>query len=272
MIWNCGTCGAEIEKGSKFCPNCGTKIDWETSQTEQTFTCGNCGGEFIGIVDYCPHCGSQINWNEKNKLLSFWQKLILIISAAIAGVSLIVSAGYGLNIVSIISSIALIFPVILLLASDSSSQVKISKTNVKKAIIVSCTLTLLSVLLLNSPLIYGDFSFMQNSNQDSVEKTKDESVFAIYKATDKVGSTITITLNNDETAIIKKDGTTYYCSWYRKVTLNNCIEVDISGDYLSIAFDEENAKVGAVYIKDGWLYRNFVSAEAKNPKLRLKIN
>lgn len=66
MIWNCGNCGAEIDEGTQFCPKCGTKINWETPQTDQTFTCGNCGGEFKGRVEYCPHCGTNINWESTN--------------------------------------------------------------------------------------------------------------------------------------------------------------------------------------------------------------
>ena len=272
MIWNCGTCGTEIEEGTKFCPNCGTKINWETSQTEQSFTCGNCGGEFIGKVDYCPHCGIKINWNKKSLDLSVWQWIILSITALVSFFCLL--AAHEIFIfISILSAIALILSVgILLLAYNSPSQFEISKKNLNRVIIVSCALTLLSVLLLNSPLKYGDFSFMQNSKQGSLEKTKDESVYAIYKVTDKVGSTITITLNEDETATLNIDGKAYYCSWYRPAVLKNSIEIDISGNYPYIAFDEGAAMVCSLYIKDGWLYQNFASAEAKNPKMRLKIN
>lgn len=77
MTWNCGNCGAQLEEGVKFCPNCGTSINWE----QGTFTCGNCGGEFNGKVEFCPHCGTKVNWsaNETEKLTKK-QIVVLLVS------------------------------------------------------------------------------------------------------------------------------------------------------------------------------------------------
>ncbi len=60
MNWNCGNCGAEIEYGTKFCPNCGANINWDES--EITYTCNNCGEKFKGKVAFCPHCGTEMNY------------------------------------------------------------------------------------------------------------------------------------------------------------------------------------------------------------------
>lgn len=35
MSYSCGNCGAEFEKGTKFCPNCGTKINWKKTNDNQ---------------------------------------------------------------------------------------------------------------------------------------------------------------------------------------------------------------------------------------------
>lgn len=70
MSYNCGNCGAEFEEGTKFCPNCGSRINWETEETEQSFTCGNCGGEFKGQVDFCPHCGTKIKWEAESTFMA----------------------------------------------------------------------------------------------------------------------------------------------------------------------------------------------------------
>ena len=35
MSYSCGNCGAEFDEGTKFCPNCGTKINWETTNDNQ---------------------------------------------------------------------------------------------------------------------------------------------------------------------------------------------------------------------------------------------
>lgn len=90
MKWKCGNCGAEFDEGTKFCPNCGTKINGKTPQTDQTFTCGNCGGEFKGRVGYCPHCGSPIIWDDdNNERLTSTQKIFLIISTIVAIVNVL---------------------------------------------------------------------------------------------------------------------------------------------------------------------------------------
>lgn len=70
MTWNCGNCGAEVEEGVKFCPNCGTSINWEQAWAQGTFTCGNCGEEFTGKVGFCPHCGTKINWETESSFMT----------------------------------------------------------------------------------------------------------------------------------------------------------------------------------------------------------
>ena len=88
MTWNCRNCGAQLEEGVNFCPNCGTSINWEQSWAQAIFTCGNCGGEFNGKVEFCPHCGTKIIWNENSiKKLTKKQKTHLFISFIIIIIS-----------------------------------------------------------------------------------------------------------------------------------------------------------------------------------------
>ena len=70
----CPNCGTKIEKEnsnsfcpncgfdageSKFCPNCGTKIEKENPKS----FCHNCGSEVSGSM-FCPNCGSKIGEKE----------------------------------------------------------------------------------------------------------------------------------------------------------------------------------------------------------------
>jgi len=48
----CIKCGAKITKGSKFCPECGTK---------QQLVCPKCGAEITPNTKFCPECGEKIN-------------------------------------------------------------------------------------------------------------------------------------------------------------------------------------------------------------------
>ncbi len=47
----CPKCGAEIDKGAKFCPNCGEKIG--------SF-CPKCGGAITPGAKFCPNCGEKL--------------------------------------------------------------------------------------------------------------------------------------------------------------------------------------------------------------------
>lgn len=50
----CSNCGFDAS-GSKFCPNCGNKIEEEKPKS----FCPNCGAD-VGGSKFCPNCGTQI--------------------------------------------------------------------------------------------------------------------------------------------------------------------------------------------------------------------
>lgn len=48
----CGGCGAKLQGGARFCPECGTP----TAQKKQ---CGSCGAEAEGSPKFCADCGER---------------------------------------------------------------------------------------------------------------------------------------------------------------------------------------------------------------------
>jgi uncharacterized Zn finger protein (UPF0148 family) len=57
---NCPNCGFDAGE-SKFCPNCGTKMEKESLKS----FCPNCGFE-VGGSKFCPNCGTQIGGKQSN--------------------------------------------------------------------------------------------------------------------------------------------------------------------------------------------------------------
>lgn len=176
MIWNCGNCGAELEEGTNFCPSCGTKINWETSQTDQTFTCGNCGGEFNGKVGFCPHCGSPIIWDDKEKeRLTLKQKIILLIAILI---SIVNSILYFNNWISniVLGSYIILAPLIPLFIWLYKDEIK-NNLNLKMKHTVYCYFSINIVILvfLSSLAIYDKVNTNyspQESEEIAVEEVK----------------------------------------------------------------------------------------------------
>ena len=68
----CGNCGKQVQEGSPFCPNCGSKAS-ATSETTTAMQnpepvpapenkpvfCGNCGKQVQEGSPFCPNCGSK---------------------------------------------------------------------------------------------------------------------------------------------------------------------------------------------------------------------
>ena len=52
--WVCPNCGQEVEKGSRFCPHCGTE---KPAEPEPRF-CHMCGTKLAADVLFCPNCGA----------------------------------------------------------------------------------------------------------------------------------------------------------------------------------------------------------------------
>lgn len=53
----CSKCGFEIKKTSKFCPECGTKIQQAAPKKETSDKCPKCGANRIGTARFCDSCG-----------------------------------------------------------------------------------------------------------------------------------------------------------------------------------------------------------------------
>ena len=51
----CGACGKQIAEGSKFCPECGAKVE----QAKSKF-CPECGKPVAEGSKFCPECGNKI--------------------------------------------------------------------------------------------------------------------------------------------------------------------------------------------------------------------
>lgn len=117
-----------------------------------------------------------------------------------------------------------------------------------------------------------------NKQSEEIEEKKENSFLGTYKITDKVGCTIHLTLNEDETATItgvRGEGITYYCSWFdSSYGEGKKIHISFSDDKPILVYEGgiENNKYNyeGLYLKDGWLYSGNSNAESKNPKWRLK--
>lgn len=95
-----------------------------------------------------------------------------------------------------------------------------------------------------------------------------------YEVTDKVGSTMRIKLNEDESATItsvRGENVILYCSWSE--SLDCGIGIHFSDQKPNLVYEGGAIDIysSCVYIKDGWLYSGYSNAKAKNPQWRLKI-
>lgn len=64
----CPNCGTKLDINTKFCPNCGAETRNISSNEEQseiksavTVFCPNCGKEVNENLPICPNCGAKIN-------------------------------------------------------------------------------------------------------------------------------------------------------------------------------------------------------------------
>ncbi|HJK53672.1 MAG TPA: zinc ribbon domain-containing protein, partial [Methanocorpusculum sp.] len=48
----CTNCGAVLQPGAKFCPECGTKVG--------SPKCPACGSEVAAGAKFCPECGQKL--------------------------------------------------------------------------------------------------------------------------------------------------------------------------------------------------------------------
>ena len=54
----CGECGTKINQDMEYCPNCGARIEIETTENDIQY-CGNCGAQIKSSMEYCPNCGEK---------------------------------------------------------------------------------------------------------------------------------------------------------------------------------------------------------------------
>ena len=64
----CKNCGKQINGDFKFCPNCGTKVEEETSkENTSNIFCSSCGKSIKSDFNVCPFCGEKLkNQNLNN--------------------------------------------------------------------------------------------------------------------------------------------------------------------------------------------------------------
>ena len=116
----------------------------------------------------------------------------------------------------------------------------------------------------------------ESAKQEPEEAKESPSFIGTYEVTDKVGCTIRITINEDETATItgvRGEGKTYYCTWsdfsYSKAGLG----IEFSSERPLLYFEGgDNAGKGEYcFIKDGWFYPSISTAQANNHDWRLPV-
>lgn len=64
-VRRCGSCGAQVQRTSKFCPHCGAKLEELEEEPEEqpdeevpaAELCPNCGSERKGDAQFCETCG-----------------------------------------------------------------------------------------------------------------------------------------------------------------------------------------------------------------------
>lgn len=117
--------------------------------------------------------------------------------------------------------------------------------------------------------------FIETKSEKAEEK-KGNSIVGTYEITDRVGCTIHLTLNKDETATIsgvRGEGVTYYCSWHNAEWQGAEIRIDFSDKkpYLVYEGGADDNMLEDLYIKEGWIYSGLSNVKSKNPNWRLKL-
>lgn len=64
MDVNCKICNAELKDGALFCPECGTKVGDDV--TETPLKCQKCGAELEPGIKFCSQCGTAVTDNQAN--------------------------------------------------------------------------------------------------------------------------------------------------------------------------------------------------------------
>jgi len=116
-----------------------------------------------------------------------------------------------------------------------------------------------------------------SSSSEQTELEQKPSFLGTYEVTDKVGQTMLLTLNADETgtATIKGESVTYYCSWRDDSDIGRGLLIDFPsgvGERPNLVYEGGTDEFGTVgcYLKDGWFYSGSDNVKSNNPRWRLK--
>ena len=80
----CNNCGSKLDDNSKFCKECGTKVEKENNDNKtevkekkkEIVKCPSCGEILDSFVARCPSCGNEIrNVGKSKTLIDFEKKL-----------------------------------------------------------------------------------------------------------------------------------------------------------------------------------------------------
>ena len=88
----CNNCGHKNDDTTKFCVECGSKLEKITEIIPQKKICNTCGNEIVGDSKFCEKCGSDLTNNNPQKS---HKKLGKIIIALIVVIALACSAVFG---------------------------------------------------------------------------------------------------------------------------------------------------------------------------------
>jgi RNA polymerase subunit RPABC4/transcription elongation factor Spt4 len=88
----CSACGASVDRGARFCPNCAAPVG--ESDSTGYVKCAGCGEVFRQDARYCSHCGSA---NENNppaqrKSSAAGRALVILLIVAAIVIALLVGA------------------------------------------------------------------------------------------------------------------------------------------------------------------------------------
>lgn len=90
----CKNCGTHLQKGAKFCQNCGAKVEDAPSELKNKVDfCPNCGQAVDHEEEFCQNCGTNLISQQQTEHVSFLEKykipIIIIAILAIIGILII---------------------------------------------------------------------------------------------------------------------------------------------------------------------------------------
>lgn len=267
--------------------------------------CPECGHQMSDTANKCPNCGYKVKNSSitkgfvsriNNPILGW---LIVIIGLFLVGISMPTMSNFAIRYIDPYYE-EFYYGCILFLVGIFAMYYgfKILRKSFRYSMPVFYCVATISVLTLIGYMYAMGFDHWKPSFKSSqVEQPNNETSIAeepvldfigtyVYNQPDNSGRAekLTITLNDDETAvakaIVKGEEKTYYGSWFK--FNNGSIELKFRDAYFTwngrttslldawIDWGEAIIVDGSV-IRDGYLYSNLDMAEAKNPEHRVKL-